>query len=113
MASPEEAMAVQILSKGKIPLREIMRRGDAIYGNVDFVHKVFKHKPEVRKAIYDEMTKEYLARGKKAATKRVPLKPMGSGSKIVPAVKKQENVTFQNVGSLIRKSLREQESEED
>jgi len=110
-ASKEEALAVYMLSTGQIPMKKIMERGEQIYGSVDFVHKVFEHHPEVRKAIFDEMTKEYHVRLKKAANKRLPVKQVGTGTKVVAPGKKKELVTFSNVGSKILKDLKRKQAE--
>ena len=110
MASPEETIAVHYLSKGKIPVQKIMQRGQSIYGSAKFVQKVFKACPDVRKAISDEMIKEYLSKQKHASSKRVPLKTSsGATHKPVETPKKSAGVTFENVGSAVKKALAERE----
>jgi hypothetical protein len=106
LASPEETLAVHILSGGRIPIRQIMQKGETIYGNANFVRKVFKTHPEVRKEISDEITKEYLAKANSASKKRVPVKPAGTGMKTVPVKKPTKALTFDNVGSALKRHLK-------
>lgn len=113
LASPEETIAVHMLSGGRIPIRQIMQRGQQIYGSADFVKKVFAACPEVRKEVEDGVIKNYLAKQKNAAQKRVPLKPSGTGLKPVATDKKKKPVTFDNVGSEIMRSLREKQRAEE
>lgn len=108
LASPEETIAVHVLSKGKIPIREIMQRGQQIYGSTGFVDKVFAACPDIRKHYADKFEKEYLVRNKAAAKKRVPMSP-ASSSRVVPAKFKKSDVTFDNVSTIAKRAIAESE----
>jgi len=84
LAMVEQVIAVHAL-RPDIPLDDLTRRSHAIIGSVDHVHEVFKHAPEVRKQIQDEIIADYLARNSKA--KVIPQKPSAQGSRQAPAAK--------------------------
>ena len=84
LSSIEEMIAIHAL-RPNIPLNELARRSHAVYGSIDHVKEVFKHAPEVRKAIEDEIVSAYLARNSKA--KVIPQKPSVQGSRPAPAAK--------------------------
>lgn len=107
MASPEETIAVHHLSRGKIPIRSIMQKGQQIYGSVDFVDKVFKNCPDVRKHFSEKFTKEYLAKRQAVSGKRVPLRPSGAGLRSEAGKSKKAPITFDNVGTMAKKAIAE------
>ena len=85
-----------------IPLNELARRSHAAYGSTDFVHEVFKHAPEFRKAIEDEIISSYLARNSKA--KVIPQKPSVQGSRPAPAAK-TKITGFDSAGQAAKKAF--------
>jgi hypothetical protein len=109
LASPEETIAVHLISKGSVPIRSIMQRGQQIYGSAKHVRDVFAACPEVRKEIFEEFVKEYKTRTSLAEKKRVPLRPSGPSTKPITTAKKKAPITFENVGSNIHKAIRERE----
>jgi hypothetical protein len=84
LASTEEVIAVHAL-RPDIPLADLVRRSHAIYGSIEHIKEVFKHAPEVRKAVEDEVIAAYLARNSKARV--IPQKPSTQGARTVPAAK--------------------------
>lgn len=84
LASTEEVIAVHAL-RPDIPLAELVRRSHAIYGSAEHVKEVFKHAPEVRKQVEDEIIAAYLARNSKARV--ISQKPSTQGARSVPAAK--------------------------
>lgn len=105
LARTEEVLAVHFLSGGKVPIRKIMELSHKHYSSVDFVKRVFKVSPEVRKAIYDEMTKEYLAKTNK--TKTPTKKVAGASNKVITTKSEKVSLDFDKASDIARKYLEE------
>jgi len=101
LASTEEVIAVHAL-RPDIPLADLVRRSHAIYGSIEHIKEVFKHAPEVRKAVEDEVIAAYLARNSKA--KVIPQKPSTQGVRAVPAAKAKIR-GFDDAGQAARKAF--------
>lgn len=82
LASVEEVIAVHAL-RPEIPLSDLVRRSHAIYGSAEHIEEVFKHAPEVKKAVEDRIIASYLARNSKA--KVISEKPSTQGVRTTPA----------------------------
>jgi hypothetical protein len=105
LASPEEVLAIYALTNGKFSIEQIMLESHKQKANPEYVKKILQVSPEVKKALYDEITKEYLAKSKAAGQKRVGLKTAG----ISPApglAKKKVKITADNVDEILHKLLR-------
>jgi hypothetical protein len=101
LASVEEVIAVHSL-RPDIPISDLVRRSHGIYGSVEHVKEVFKHAPEVRKAVEDEVIAAYLARNSKARV--LPQKPSVQGARPVPAAKHAIR-GFEDAGQAARRAL--------
>ena len=101
LASTEEVIAVHAL-RPDIPLADLVRRSHAIYGSIEHVKEVFKHAPEVRKAVEDEFIATYLARNSKARV--IPQKPSVQGTRSVPAAKVKIS-GFDSAGQAAKKAF--------
>jgi len=105
LASPEEVLAVYALTNGRFSIEQIMLESHKQKANPEYVKKILQVSPEIKKALYDEITKEYLAKSKAAGQKRVGLKTAG----ISPApglAKKKVKITADNVDEILHKLLR-------
>jgi hypothetical protein len=101
LASTEEVIAVHAL-RPDIPLADLVRRSHAIYGSIEHIKEVFKHAPEVRKAVEDEVIAAYLARNSKARV--IPQKPSVQGTRSVPAAKVKIS-GFDSAGQAAKKAF--------
>ena len=101
LASTEEVIAVHAL-RPDIPLADLVRRSHAIYGSAEHVKEVFKHAPEVRKQVEDEIIAAYLARNSKA--KVIPQKPSTQGVRTAPAAKAKIR-NFDDAGQAAKKAF--------
>jgi len=110
LASTEEVIAVRS-ANSRIPIKEIMRVSDANYGSKDFVEKVFKHRPDIKRHFTDKIVSDYKAkiskrRGiseKKSGALRV--QPIASESKLKLGGKKIEDYSFEDAEALARKAV--------
>ena len=109
LASPEEVLLVYLASGGKASIKELAALSHKHRANMDYVKKLITHVPEVKKALEDEIIKEYLA---KKTEKNVPVKS-GTTKKVVSMKKKPEAITFDNVSQIIRQALKEAKPEEE
>jgi len=101
LASTEEVIAVHAL-RPDIPLADLVRRSHAIYGSIEHIKEVFKHAPEVRKAVEDDVIAAYLARNSKARV--IPQKPSTQGARSVPAAKAKIR-GFDDAGQAAKKAF--------
>ena len=101
LASTEEVIAVHAL-RPDIPLADLVRRSHAIYGSIEHIREVFKHAPEVRKTVEDEVIAAYLARNSKARV--IPQKPSTQGARTVPAAKVKIS-GFDSAGQAAKKAF--------
>jgi hypothetical protein len=101
LASTEEVIAVHAL-RPDIPLADLVRRSHAIYGSIEHIREVFKHAPEVRKTVEDEVIATYLARNSKARI--IPQKPSTQGARTVPAAKVKIS-GFDSAGQAAKKAF--------
>ena len=104
LASPEEVLAVYALTNGRISIEQIMLESHRHRANVDYAKKILQAAPEVKKALADEIVKEYLAQSKAASGKRVGIKTAGTSS--APAVAKRKmKITADNVDEVLHRLL--------
>lgn len=110
LASPEEVVAVKAMHP-RIPVSEIMAEGDKHYGCIEFVKKVFKHRPDIERQVYEEHVNRYLAGKKKA--KVVPQKSTGTAqvSKGAPKVKFDEHFSFEQAEALAKAAIKQRQKE--
>lgn len=110
LASTEEVIAVRS-ANSRIPIKEIMRVSDSNYGNIKFVEKVFKHRPDIKRHFTDEIVSDYKhkiskRRGipeKKSGTAKVT--PIATQSKLKLGGKKIEDYSFEDAEALARKAV--------
>ena len=108
--SPEEVVAVKAMHP-HIPIEEIAKVSDDFYGSMNFVNKVFKAKPALRREVKEAFVKEYLA--ERSKLKGVPSRP-SSQAAVRPIPKKTvvnrgEVYDFDKAKAAARADLKERE----
>jgi len=110
LASKEEAFIVKALNPN-VPTRELMAESDKNYGSKDFIEKIFKHRPDIKRHFFDKHVNDYLA--KKPGAKKVPEKPTGSQKveSVKSKVKFDKNYSFEQAEALAKAKIAQKTKE--
>ena len=103
LASTEETICVKAMY-GNVPIDKIMQESDKKYGSTDFVEKVFKCRPDIKRHFYDKFVSAYVA--KKPTQKKIAEKPSG-GARVKTGVEIKTPRTFEEATEAAKKALAE------
>lgn len=103
LASTEETICVKAMYKD-VPIDKIMQESDKKYGSTDFVEKVFKNRPDIKRHFYDKFVSAYVA--KKPTQKKIVEKPSG-GTRVKSGVENKPPRTFEEATEAAKKALAE------
>jgi len=112
LASTEEVIAVRS-SNSRIPIKEIMRVSDANYGNVKFVEKIFKHRPDIQRHFTDKIVSDYKHKISKRrgipekTSETLKVTPIATKSKLDLKGKKIEDYSFEDAEALAKKAAQQ------
>lgn len=103
LASTEEVICVKAQYRD-VPIDKIMQESDKRYGSTDFVEKVFKHRPDIKRHFYDKFVSAYVA--KKPTQNKIAEKPSG-GTRVKTGEEKKVPRTFEEATEAAKKALAE------
>jgi len=103
LASTEETICVKAMYKD-VPIDKIMQESDKKYGSTDFVEKVFKHRPDIKRHFYDKFVSAYVA--KKPTQTKIVEKPSG-GTRVKSGLENKPPRTFEEATEAAKKALAE------